>query len=112
MKVLSVHDLRPEDSLLLTFNSALDPQAALTDELEPFLEALEKYADGWMPDVVKGKRRRKYSRSSFWKALEEGHDEGNTDLSGSIGRSGPPWTVDLGSGLPPRPARIRPLCSM
>jgi hypothetical protein len=80
MKVLSVYDLKPEDSLLLTSDGALAPHAALTSELEPFLEALEKYANGWMPDVVDGKRHRKYSRPSFWKALEEQRDGNSTTL--------------------------------
>ncbi|WNG23378.1 hypothetical protein F0U62_04535 [Cystobacter fuscus] len=114
MKVLSVHDLEPGDSLLLTFNGVLDPQAALTSELEPFLEALEKYADGWMPDVVNGKRRRKYSRASLWKALEEGHDEGSTDL-GLYRTQWPALDSRLGVGLAPRPPeldlflRVKPL---
>ncbi|HZH75376.1 MAG TPA: hypothetical protein VEY88_05040 [Archangium sp.] len=60
-----------EDSLLLQFEGAFDPQAPLESELTPLLEALEKYADGWMPDVVGGKHRRKYSRIAIWKALEE-----------------------------------------
>jgi hypothetical protein len=80
MKRLSVHDLKPEDSLRLTFDGAYDSRGALESELEPFLEALEKYADGWMPDVVEGKRRRKYVRSAIWKALEESRDEGSTSL--------------------------------
>ncbi|WP_309896846.1 hypothetical protein [Archangium sp.] len=71
MKRLSVHDLKPEDSLWLTFDGGFDPQAALERELEPFLQALERYADGWMPDVVEGKRRHKYARASLWKALGE-----------------------------------------
>ena len=80
MKVLSVHDLKPEDSIRLDFDGAFDPQAALEEELEPFLQTLEKYADGWMPDVVKGKRHRKYTRSSFWKAQQEVRDENSTSL--------------------------------
>ncbi|HLM46035.1 MAG TPA: hypothetical protein VK458_19345, partial [Myxococcaceae bacterium] len=60
-----------EDSLLLKFEGAFDPQAPLESELTPLLEALEKYADGWMPDVVGGKHWRKYSRIATWKALEE-----------------------------------------
>ncbi|WP_257448246.1 hypothetical protein [Archangium lipolyticum] len=80
MKVLGLRDLKPEDSLLLTFEGAYDPQAALESELEPFLEVLKEHASDWMPDVVSGKRRRKYTRPSFWKALEERRSERSTGL--------------------------------
>ncbi|HSP78636.1 MAG TPA: hypothetical protein VLQ93_08915, partial [Myxococcaceae bacterium] len=80
MKVLSVHDLKPEDKLRLTFDGAFDPRAELEGELEPFLQAFEEYADGWMPDVAEGKRRRKYTRAAVWKALEEERDESSTVL--------------------------------
>ncbi|WP_342379401.1 hypothetical protein NVS55_08070 [Myxococcus stipitatus] len=71
MKKLSVHDLMPEDSLWLDFKGIFDHQAIRESELSPFFQALEAYADGWMPDVVEGKRRRKYGRAVVWKALEE-----------------------------------------
>jgi hypothetical protein len=80
MKVLSVHDLKPEDSLLLTFDGAFDPRAALERELGPFFQVLEEYAGEWMPDVVEGKRRRKYARAAIWKALEEEHGERVTTI--------------------------------
>jgi hypothetical protein len=69
MKVLELS--HEEDSLLLKFEGAFDQQAPLESELTPLLEAIEKYADGWMPEVVEGKHRRKYSRVATWKALEE-----------------------------------------
>jgi len=69
MKVLELSD--QEDSLLLTFEGAFNPQAPLESELAPLFEALEKHAAGWMPDVVSGKHRRKYSRAATWKALAE-----------------------------------------
>ncbi len=75
MKTLSVHKSKPEDELLLEFDGAFDDQAARQSELEPFLQALEQYAGGWMPEVVKGKRHRKYSRAAICKALEEEHDD-------------------------------------
>ena len=75
MKRLSVHDLKPEDSLWLTFDGAIDSRAVLESELAPLLQALEEHSDGWMPDVVKGKRQRKYSRLALWKALEERRSE-------------------------------------
>jgi hypothetical protein len=80
MKVLELHDLNPEDSLRLDFEGAFDQQEALERELEPFLLALEDYADGWMPDAVEGKRRRKYSRAAVWKSLEEERDEKSTSI--------------------------------
>ncbi|MFY0574121.1 hypothetical protein ACN28S_06945 [Cystobacter fuscus] len=80
MKVLEFYGVKPEDSLLLIFNGAFNPQAALESELEPFLNALEKYADGWMPNVVNGKRQRKYARAATWKALEERRDGDSTAL--------------------------------
>jgi hypothetical protein len=80
MKVLNPRESPGEDSLLLTFEGAFDPQAPLERELEPSLQALEEYAGDWMPDVVRGKRRRKYSRAAFWKGLEEERDETSTSI--------------------------------
>ena len=71
MKVLEFHGSKDEDCLQFTFEGAFDPQAAWETELEPFLRALESHAGEWMPDVVEGKRRRKYARTAIWKALEE-----------------------------------------
>ncbi|HEX5751365.1 MAG TPA: hypothetical protein VFZ09_34390 [Archangium sp.] len=106
MKALSVHDLKPEDSLLLIFDPAFESKAALKSELEPFFQALEKYSDGWMPDVIEGKRRRKYARAAIWKALEEERDENST----SIGLYRTEWpALDMSFGLwfPPLPPRLR-----
>ncbi|OJH38594.1 hypothetical protein [Cystobacter ferrugineus] len=75
MKVLSVHDLKPDDGLRLTFEGAFDSRAALENELTPFFQALEDYSGEWMPDVVEGKRRRKYNRAAVWKSLEEQRSE-------------------------------------
>jgi hypothetical protein len=80
MKVLDSHDLKAEDSLLLTFDGAFNPHAEPRGELEPFFHALELYADGWMPNVVEGKRRRKYARAAIWKALEEKRHERGTSI--------------------------------
>ena len=81
MKILSEHDLKPEDSLQLDFRGTIDPQAAPKRELGPFLQALERYADGWMPNVINGKHQRKYSRNSFWESLRE-RRKGNMTLRG------------------------------
>ncbi|WP_309892180.1 hypothetical protein [Archangium sp.] len=75
MKVLEFHGSKDEDYLRFTFKGAFDPQAVRETELEPFLQALESHAGEWMPDVVEGKRRRKYARAAIWKALEEERGE-------------------------------------
>jgi hypothetical protein len=105
MKVLEFYSVRDEDFLRLTFDGAFDPQAALEDELEPFLQVLEEYADGWIPDVVKGKRKRKYSRPSFWKALEERRDENSTGL-GLYRTQWPALDMALRLSHPPRPPEL------
>jgi hypothetical protein len=71
MKLLTLLDLNREDSLALYFKGTFDPRMDLQRALEPFLQALEEHAGEWMPDIVKGQRRRKYSRAAVWKALEE-----------------------------------------
>ncbi|OJT18518.1 hypothetical protein BO221_41425 [Archangium sp. Cb G35] len=105
MKVLKLHDLRPEDSLRLDFEGAFDPQTTLKEALEPFLQALEAYADGWMPDIVEGKRRRKYSRPSFWKAQEEERDEDSTSL-GLYRTKWPALDMSLWLWHPPRQPQL------
>ncbi|MGZ3457496.1 MAG: hypothetical protein ACXU86_03220 [Archangium sp.] len=105
MKVLRFHDLMPEDSLMLTFDGAFDQQAALESELEPFLQALEEYAGEWMPDVIRGKRQRKYSRPSFWKALEERRSERST-RSGLYRTKWPALDMSLSLYFPPLPPEL------
>ncbi|HYO68580.1 MAG TPA: hypothetical protein VEU33_21110 [Archangium sp.] len=78
MKVLELSNL--EDSLRLTFGGAFEPRAALENVLEPFFGALEEHASDWMPEIVSGRRRLKYSRANLWKALEERRDERSTDV--------------------------------
>ncbi|WP_224250321.1 hypothetical protein, partial [Hyalangium gracile] len=75
MKLLTLQDLNVEDSLDLYWDGTFDPQMDPKRALAPFFEALEKYAGEWMPDIVKGTRRRKYSRAAVWKALEERRTE-------------------------------------
>ena len=105
MKLLEFYNLRDEDYLRLTFNGAFDPHAVRESELEPFLQALEEYADGWMPDVVNGKRQRKYARASFWKALEERRD-GNSTALGLYRTEWPALDSRLRLWLPPRPPQL------
>ncbi|WP_043429245.1 hypothetical protein [Cystobacter fuscus] len=111
MKTLSVHDLKQEDSIWLDFAGDVDPHAARESELKPFLQALEEYADGWMPNVVKGKRKRKYSRASFWQALEEGHDGNSSDL-GLYRTEWPALDGYFGLRHPPRPPQLEVLINV
>ncbi|MGZ3458220.1 MAG: hypothetical protein ACXU86_06885, partial [Archangium sp.] len=101
MKVLEFYESRDEDYLRLSFDGAFNPQAALESELEPFFDALEEYADGWMPDVVDGKRQRKYARAAIWKALVEKRDENSTSI-GLYRTKWPALDMSLGLWLPPR----------
>jgi hypothetical protein len=103
MKILSRHDLKPEDSLWLDFEATYEQGAALEGELEPFFRVLEAYAGGWMPDVVEGKRRRKYSRAAVRKALEEKR----SGLSTSIGLYRTKWPA-LDMTLDPYAPPFRP----
>ncbi len=105
MKVLSVQKSKPEDCLRLTFDGVFDPQLAWESELEPFFQALEEYADGWMPDVAEGKRRRKYARAAIWKALEEERDGNSTDL-GLYRTTWPALDTLFSLALPPRPPEL------
>ena len=85
MKLLELRDLPPEDSLWLSFRGTFDSQVSLERALEPFFHALEQYAGAWMPDVVEGKRLRKYSRPAIWKAFEEERDGNVTSIE--LGRT-------------------------
>jgi len=106
MKVLSLHDLKPDDSLLFTLDDGVfDQRESFETELEPFLQALEQYAGEWMPDVVNGKRRRKYSRAAVWKSLEESRDENSTNL-GFDRTKWPALDMYLSLYLPPLPAEL------
>ncbi|WNG34089.1 hypothetical protein F0U61_10975 [Archangium violaceum] len=98
MKLLTLQDLNVEDSLRLFFDGAFNPHAELERELEPFLQALEKYAVEWMPNLVEGKRRRKYSRTAIWKALEETRDE-YSSIIGIYRTTSPAVALTLNLGL-------------
>ncbi|ATB29849.1 hypothetical protein [Melittangium boletus] len=105
MKALSVHDLKAEDSLLLTFDGAFDPRVARELELEPFLHVLEEHAGEWMPDIVAGKRQRKYARAALWKALEERGSERYTHC-GLYRTRWPALDMAFGLYLPPLAPRL------
>jgi hypothetical protein len=105
MKVLEFHSVRDEDALWFSFKGAFNPQAERERELEPFLMALEEHAGGWMPDVVEGRRRRKYARTAVWKALdEERHDRGTT--IGLYRTSWPALDMTLRQWFPPLPPKL------
>ncbi|HEX5753154.1 MAG TPA: hypothetical protein VFZ09_43540 [Archangium sp.] len=105
MKVLRIFGERSEDTLWLSFKGAIDPRAALEGGLEPLFHALEENADGWMPDVVNGKRQRKYARATIRKALEERRDENSTAL-GLYRTSLPALDMSLWLRLLPLPAEM------
>ncbi|MFY0530471.1 hypothetical protein ACN28I_47305 [Archangium gephyra] len=105
MKVLDFHGVTPEDSLKLIFDGAFNPHAALERELEPLLQALDDHAGEWMPDVVSGKRQRKYSRTAIRKALEERGSERYTHC-GLYRTTWPSLDMSLGLYLPPLPPRL------
>jgi hypothetical protein len=105
MRVLNVHDSRPEDSLWFEFNGIFDPRAARETELEPLVLALEEHADGWMPDVVEGKRRRKYARAAIWKSQEEARHERGTTI-GLYRTNWPALDMTLRQWFPPLPPQL------
>ncbi|WNG23333.1 hypothetical protein F0U62_04280 [Cystobacter fuscus] len=89
MKILEFYGVKLEDCLRLDFEGTFGSRAFLERELDPFLQVLEEYAGEWMPDVVEGKRRRKYKRAAIWKSLEEARDGDYT----SIGLYRTKWPV-------------------
>jgi hypothetical protein len=101
MKVLRLHDLKPEDELGIRFEATFDPQTGGASGLEPFLHALETYAGEWMPDVLRGKRQRKYSRAAFWKSLEEERRDEKTACIGLSRTKWPALDMTLWLAFPP-----------
>ncbi len=75
MRLPMPQGLDGDDSLSLYLKGAFEPQLEIERALEPFLQALEEHAGEWMPDVVEGKRQRKYSRAAVWKSLAEVRDK-------------------------------------
>jgi hypothetical protein len=105
MRVTGGYGAREEDSLRLDFKGSFDPQTARESELEAFLQVLEAYAGEWMPDVVKGKRQRKYTRAAVLRALEERGDERYTHC-GLYHAQWPAVEMLLGLYLPPLLPRL------
>ena len=106
MKFLTLQDLNLEDSLALYWKGTFAPHLEVERALESFFQAFEQYAGEWLPDFVKGKRRRKYTRAAVWKSLEERRD--NTGARIGLSRSTYPW-VDMvvSYALPPIPHSLR-----
>ncbi|WP_239576281.1 hypothetical protein [Archangium primigenium] len=71
--------MKADDDLWLSFAGDFTPTDGERG-LTPLLQSLERYAGEWMPDIVTGKRRRKYTRAAVWKALEESQDGGSVHI--------------------------------
>ncbi len=106
MKVRTLQTSTVEDSLRLSFDGYFDRQAVLERELEPFFQALETCASEWMPEVISGKRHRKYSRAAIWKSLEEKRDENSTSI-GLYRTRVPALDMMLKLRFPPLPPELR-----
>jgi hypothetical protein len=89
MKTLKFWELPAEDQLALYFKGSIDKPSEIERDLTLCLQALEAYAGDWMPDVVNGKRPRKYSRAATWKAVQERLDGHGFSVIG-FGRTIPP----------------------
>ncbi|QSQ22992.1 hypothetical protein JY651_49225 [Pyxidicoccus parkwayensis] len=106
MSALESHEPNRDDDLLLSFEGAFNHQAGLERELEPFLQSLESYAGEWMPDIVKGKRRRSYSRAATWKALGEERGERSASI-GFYRTQWPELDMTLRLRFPPLPSSLK-----
>ncbi|WP_224245797.1 hypothetical protein [Hyalangium gracile] len=91
MKFLTMKDLETEDTLDLFWNGTFDSQMDVERALTPFLETLEEYAGEWMPDFVKGKRRRRYTRAALWKSWAEKSDKYGTLIG--LNHATPPYAA-------------------
>jgi len=105
MKWLSLNDLKPEDLLHFTFKASFGAQAPLERELGPFLQALELYAGTWMPEAVRGKRLRDYSRAAVIKGVEETHDGVDASI-GLFRKQWPGLSATLSLWYPPHPPEL------
>ncbi|XHF22132.1 hypothetical protein NR800_16935 [Corallococcus interemptor] len=95
-----------DDFLRLSFDGACNTTGALEQELAPFLEALESGAGEWMPDIVKGVRRRKYTREAVAKGLTESRQERSTSV-GLYRTKGPDLDTSLHLRFPPLQPSLR-----
>jgi hypothetical protein len=106
MKLLTLQDLNVEDSLALYWQGTFDPQVEIERALAPFFQALEEYAGEWRPDLVEGKRRRKYTRAAVWKTLEEGRTRYRSGC-GLYHSTYPFMSSSLGFGVQQVPRELR-----
>jgi hypothetical protein len=107
MKILTFRDVPTEDQLSLFFRGSIERPSELEHELGPCLQALETHATEWMPDVVSGKRRRKYSRAAVWKAVQERLDGHGHSVIGFNRTTPPAIDAALSIGIRQVPARFR-----
>ncbi|RYZ15631.1 MAG: hypothetical protein EOO70_06375 [Myxococcaceae bacterium] len=89
-----------DDYLYISFDGACNTPGVLERELTPFLEALESGAGEWMPDIVRGVRRRKYTREAVIKGLAEAREERSTSV-GLYRTKGADLDMSLRLRLPP-----------
>ncbi|RKG63118.1 hypothetical protein D7V80_31825 [Corallococcus sp. CA054B] len=106
MKVLDAHDPSVDDNFLFSFEGAFDQMAEVECEVAPFLQALVAFAGKWMPDVVRGTRRRKFSRENVWESLKERRDENSTSIGLFRARS-PELDMSLSLRFPPLAPKLR-----
>ncbi|QAT83380.1 hypothetical protein EJ065_1782 [Corallococcus coralloides] len=106
MKVLDAHDPSVDDNFLFSFEGAFDQMAEVEREVAPFLQALVTFAGKWMPDVVRGKRRRKFSRENVWESLKERRDENSTSI-GLFRAHSPELDMSLSLRFPPLAPKLR-----
>jgi hypothetical protein len=112
MKVLELHELKPEDHLSFSLEAGFDSKAPLERELESFLQALETYAGAWMPEVVNGRQWRKYSRAAFFKGFGEKRGAGGITSIGLYRKQWPALDARLSLWFPPHPSRLSFTCSI
>ncbi|MFP2929014.1 hypothetical protein ACLESO_28205 [Pyxidicoccus sp. 3LG] len=106
MSLPTLRDFDIEDSLRISFKGTFDGTSALERELEPFFQALEEHAGEWMPSIVKGHRRRNYSRAAVWKTIAEERDDHGAIIG--LGRPGNPGvSLALNLGLSNAPPTLR-----
>ncbi|RKH21282.1 MULTISPECIES: hypothetical protein [Corallococcus] len=103
MKYLNLPESRSADYLALSLEATFDSATSIEEELGPFFQALEEHAGDWMPDVVGGKRDRKYSRDATWKALKERRMERITFI-GLYRTQEPALDMSLSLRFPPLPS--------
>ncbi|GMU06614.1 hypothetical protein [Corallococcus caeni] len=105
MKHLNPWASRTEDSLMLSLEASFNGEASVEAELGPLFETLEKHAGEWMPDVVEGKRGRRYSRAALWKAYKEERREKTATL-GLYRTQRPALDLTLRLRFPPLTPRL------